>query len=597
MIVSNIVNVTKSHAANLVLEGVTFEIQDDARIGLVGPNGAGKSTLLRIIAGVDVSDTGHVARRRGLRVGYVPQEVRFAPDGQNPMPLVDSRGVGAIAPEPRSDEPALGTPHDAPRVDARRGEGVTVLEAAMQARGYLVEVEAELKRLEERMASPEVYEQPDALAAVIDEHEQATRRLDEMGGLNFDGRVRSHLKAVGFTDDDLALPTDALSGGQRKLLYLARVLATEPELLLLDEPDNHLDLAAKEMLERLIVNYPGAVVVISHDRHMLDVVVDDIAEIEMVRQHPGRPQLTLFHGTYSEYAADKRLSLLRQQASFELQQREIRRLEHAARRLMGWAGGQNEKFVRRARNIERRLERIEKVERPILEPAKIGLDLKGERGGFKVLEFVGVGKWFGDNEVLRGVDLLITHGERVALVGPNGAGKSVLFKIALGRLEPSTGEARIGARIEPGYYAQEQETLDREKTPVDEIRKVAEVTEAQALSFLGTFLFDQAKSTRQVKFLSGGEKARLQMAKLMIQGGNLLLLDEPTNNLDIQSAEVLEESVENYRGTVFIISHDRYFLDRVATRTVELRDGRLFEKRPPPITQSRPPQKSTILRR
>jgi ATP-binding cassette subfamily F protein 3 len=533
MIICNVVSVTKSHGANLVLEGVTLEIQDDARIGLVGPNGAGKSTLLRIIAGSDSPDSGNVARRRGLRVGYVPQEVSFG----DPAP--------------------------------------TVLAAAMEARGYLDATEAELKQLEARMADPAVFQDAEALAQVVDEHERATARLDDMGGLNLEGRVRSQLRAVGFGDEDFSLPTDALSGGQKKLLYLARVLATEPELLLLDEPDNHLDLLAKENQERLIVNYPGAVVVISHDRHLLDVVVDDIAEIEMIGQHPGRPQLAVFHGTYSEYAADKRLVLLRQQAAFEIQRREITRLEHAARRLMGWSGGQNEKFVRRARNIEKRIERMEKVERPIIEPTRIGLELKAERGGFKVLELSGVRKSFDENHVLRGVDLLITHGERVALMGPNGAGKSVLFRIVLGREAPTAGEVTVGARIDPGYYSQEQETLDPERTPVDEVRGVAQVTEEQALSFLGTFLFDQAKSTRKVRFLSGGEKARLQMAKLMIQGPNLLMLDEPTNNLDIQSAEVLEEAIESFKGTVFVISHDRYFLDRVATRHVYLDGGRL----------------------
>jgi ATP-binding cassette subfamily F protein 3 len=543
MIICNVVNVTKSHGANPVLEGVTLEIQEDARIGLVGPNGAGKSTLLRIVAGEDAPDTGSVARRRGLRVGYVPQEVDF---GQPPP---------------------------------------SVVEAAREARSYLAEIESELGRLEMEMARPEVYRDPDILARVVDEHERATARHDRLGGLNFEGRVLSELRSVGFTDEDFALPTDALSGGQKKLLYLARVLATEPELLLLDEPDNHLDIVAKENLERLIVNYPGAVVVISHDRHLLDVVVDDIAEIEMIGQHPGRPQLTVFHGTYSEYAADKRLALLRQQAAFELQRREITRLEHAARRLMSWSGGENEKFVRRARNIEKRIERMEKVERPILEPARIGLELKAERGGFKVLELAGVHKSFDQNHVLRGIDLLITHGERVALMGPNGAGKSVLFRIVLGREAPTAGEVTIGARIAPGYYSQEQETLDDERTPVDEVRGVAQVTEEQALSFLGMFLFDQAKSTRKVRFLSGGEKARLQMAKLMIQGPNLLVLDEPTNNLDIQSAEVLEDAIDGFKGTVFVISHDRYFLDRIATRYVHLDGGRLHGDQMPRAEQ------------
>jgi ATP-binding cassette subfamily F protein 3 len=540
MIICNVVDVTKHHAGSLVLGGVSLEIQNDSRIGLVGPNGAGKSTLLRIIAGVDSTDEGQLAYRRGLRIGYLPQEIRFEDDEQS------------------------------------------VLEVAREARSYLSDIEEHLTWLEREMARSEVYGDPDALARRVDEHEQTLKRLDEMGGLNVEGRVLSSLSSLGFEEHDLDLPVGALSGGQKKLLWLARVLSTEPELLLLDEPDNHLDLGGKQMLERLVVDYPGAVVVVSHDRHLLDVVVEEIAELEVAGRHPGREQLTVFQGTYSEYATDKRLALLRQQQNFELQQREIKRLEHAVRRLMSWAGGQNEKFVRRAKSIEKRIERIDRVERPILEPKRIGLELRADRGGFKVLELRQIAKAFDGNRVLEDVNLLITHGERVALLGPNGAGKSVLFKIVLGREQPGQGDVRIGARIQPGYYAQEQETLDPQKTPVEEIRTVVEYTEGQAYSFLGSFLFDMNKSARKVSTLSGGEKARLQMAKLMLAKGNLLLLDEPTNNLDIQSCEVLEEAIDDYDGTVFVISHDRYFLDRVATRFVELRGGRLVELKKAP---------------
>lgn len=535
MIICNVLQITKHHGANLVLEDVSLEIKQDSTIGLIGPNGAGKSTLLRIIAGLDSADEGLVTRRRNLNIGYLPQEPQLPGD-------------------------------------------VTVLDEAMKARDYYAPFYRKIDELEGRMGQPEVYEDAEALQQAIDDHEALLRALEDAGGLNVDGRVLEKLQAVGFTEDDYRLPASALSGGQKKLLYLARLMATEPDLLLLDEPDNHLDIEGKRMLERLVTQYPGAVVVISHDRHMLDVMVESIAELEVQGQHPGRSQLTLFAGTYSEYAAEKRQALLQQQASYELQAREITRLQKAVRRLMDWSQYvDHSKFVRRAQNIERRIERMEKVERPILEPKRIGLEFGAERGGFKVLEPKGVKKSFGDAEVLSGVDMLVTHGERVALTGPNGAGKSLLLKMVTGAERPTAGEVLVGARISIGYYAQEQETLDPELTPVEEARRVRDMHESDAYAFLGSFLFDFRKARRPVRTLSGGEKARLQMAKLMLMEGNLLLLDEPTNNLDIPSCEALEDAIERYDGTVLVISHDRYFLERVVTRMVEVREKKVVE--------------------
>jgi ATP-binding cassette subfamily F protein 3 len=533
--ICNVQHLTKYHAANRVLDNVSLEINTDSRIGLIGPNGAGKSTLLRIIAGLDESDGGQVTRKRGLNTGFLPQEPQL-PDGS------------------------------------------TVLDEALKASDYYRSMEQEMRDLESRMGDPAVYEDPDALQNVIDEHELALKALEDAGGLNVDGRVLEHLQAVGFSEDDYLLPASSLSGGQKKLLFLARILATMPDLLLLDEPDNHLDTDGKQMLERLVATYPGAVVLISHDRHMLDVTADLIAELEVFGQHPGRSQLSLFPGTYSEYANEKRLALMQQQANYELQTREISRLKSAIRRMMDWNQYVNHsKFVRRAQNMERRIERMDKIEKPILNPKRIGLEFGAERGGFKVLEIKNLQKAFGDQVILSGADLLVTHSERVALTGRNGTGKSVLFKIVTG-VEPATaGEIKVGARISIGYYSQEQETLDMDLTPVDEVRKVKDMHESQAYAFLGSFLFDFHKARRKVGTLSGGEKARLQMAKLMLMEGNLLLLDEPTNNLDIPSCEALEDAIDQYDGTVLVISHDRYFLERVVTRTVELRDRRLID--------------------
>lgn len=533
MIICNARSIVKYHAANRVLDGVSVEIQHDSRIGLIGPNGAGKSTLMRILAGLDAPDEGQITLPRGLRTGYLPQEPEVGPDN-------------------------------------------TVLDEALRAREFLSDIESRIESLERRMAEPEVYGDPDLLQQVIDEHALALQQHEEAGGLNLDGRVLSSLQALGFSEDDYLQPAGGLSGGQKKLLHLARLAATQPGLLLLDEPDNHLDLERKRALESFIAGYPGAVVVISHDRYLLDVAAESIAELEVAGQHPGRGQMTQFGGNYSEYAAEKRLTLLRQQADYELQQRELQRLEQSYRRLMQWnQQADNPKFVRRARNIQRRIERMDTVERPVLEARRMALELGAERGGFKVVELSGVTKSFGSNAVLKGVDMLVTHGERVALSGANGAGKSLLLKVIIGQETPGTGEVKIGARIRPGYYAQEQETLNPQNTLVEEVRLSKDMHESEAYAFLGTFLFDFHKARRTVSTLSGGEKARLQMAKLMLTEPNLLLLDEPTNNLDIPSCEALEDAIAKYAGTMIVISHDRYFLERVTTRVVELRDGKI----------------------
>jgi ATP-binding cassette subfamily F protein 3 len=401
-----------------------------------------------------------------------------------------------------------------------------------------------------------------------------------LGGPAYEGRVRSQLKALGFSDADLSLPVDVLSGGQKKLLGLAKLLVLKPDVLLLDEPDNHLDLAGKSFLERTIGQYEGAVIIVSHDRYLLDLVVDEIAELE-----DGR--LTLFPGDYSEYAFEKQMRLLRQQQMFQAQQKEITRLEQSAKRLLTWGHVyDNNKFIRRGQNILKRLERMDKIDKPMLDRRRMDLTLSGWRGSNKVLEIIDLDKHFpagsdtvdGDeNVVLAGLDLLIWRGERVGLVGPNGSGKSVLFRLILGEEAPSGGEIRIGPSSEIGYYAQEHETLDYERTLIETVRYAARFSESNAVSFLGKFLFNYEQARAPVSDLSGGERSRLQMALLMLTNANFLLLDEPTNNLDIQSAEVLEDALAEFDGTILVISHDRYFLDRVVDRIVEIEDGALVE--------------------
>ncbi len=535
MLAAHLDNVTVTYVHDPIFKDLSWEIHEDRVVGLVGPNGCGKSTLLRLIAGELESESGFLNRASGLTTGLLHQEPRLHP-------------------------------------------GSTVWQEALAASSALADVEKGLKQVELRLARPEVYSDADRLARALAEQESLLEKFVQLGGPGYEGHVRNILFSLGFKEGDLQLPVEALSGGQKKLAGLARLLIRQPDLLLLDEPDNHLDLEGKSFLERFIRSYKGAVIIVSHDRYLLDLVVDEIAELE-----DGR--LTRYPGNYSEYAFEKQAALQRQQQLYQAQQKEITRLEQSARRLMMWGQVyENEKFSQRGKSMLKRIEKIERIERPVLERKRMGLSLEGWRGSDKVLEISGLHKSFpapdedpdaGENTLLAGVDMLIRRGERTGLVGPNGSGKSVLLRLVLGELAPDSGEIYIGPSVVTGYYAQQHETLDPERSLIDTVAYAAEWPESRAVAFLGRFLFGYEQARGPIKNLSGGERSRLQMALLMLSGANFLLLDEPTNNFDIPSAEVLEAALEDFEGTVLAISHDRYFLDRVADRILELKDGRI----------------------
>ncbi len=535
MIIVNLDSITHSYGTQTVLEGVGWEIQAGQKIGLVGPNGAGKSTLLRIIAGELQPDSGFVYRHKEIRVGYLAQE-----------PVLGSRQ--------------------------------SVWQDVLNASEDLVRVERELRRLEAKMADPQVYDDESSLGRVLAAHARAQAEFEQLEGYRYESRAREALHTLGLTEADLDLPVSALSGGQKKLVGLAKLLAVGCDLLLLDEPDNHLDLEGKACLERFIVGFPGTVVIVSHDRYLLDETVALIAEVEDLG-------LTTYLGNYSAYAVEKQLRLLRQQRLYEAQQKEIARVEAAIARFEHWASIViNERHARQARSRRKMLERMERVEEPILERRRMGLELNGWRGSQKVLEVVDLDKVYpdgvgagGGNIVLAGLNLLIWHGERVGMIGPNGVGKSVLLRCILGHEEVSGGKVRIGPSVRVGYYAQEHETLNPYQTLIEEIRSTRAMYEQQAVSVLGRFLFSYEMARKRIRELSGGERSRLQLAKVMLSDANFLLLDEPTNNLDLPSCEVLESALDDFVGTVLVISHDRYFLDRVVDRIVELEDGVLTE--------------------
>ncbi|MCC6188693.1 MAG: ABC-F family ATP-binding cassette domain-containing protein [Anaerolineales bacterium] len=529
MIAVSFANVSLVLGARPIFRDLYWEIQRDQRVGLIGPNGAGKSSLLKLITGEYTPEPGgQVVKTRGLNVGYLAQE---------------------------------------PDLDLRQ----TALEAALAGNARVAELEAELDQVEQRLGDRAVYGDERALTRTLERQERLLDEYKALGGAGYAERVAAALRGLGLSEADSARPIGALSGGQKKLVGLARLLLARPDVLLLDEPDNHLDLAGKAFLEQLINTYSGAVVIISHDRYLLDAVVTHIAEIE-----DGR--LTTFAGVYSTYVAEKEERLARLDELYRVQQRKISRIEAAIKRYAVWAKVyDNEKFAKRAQSIQKQLDKVDRIERPVLERRRMELALRGWRGSSKVLEMTGVEKRFGAEAPLRGVDLLLRHGDRVGLIGANGAGKSVLLRIIRGATAPDAGQVKLGPSVQLGYYAQEHETLAPEQTPLQAARRAAAISEDGAVAFLKRYLFSYQQVAQRIGALSGGERSRLQMALLVLSGANFLLLDEPTNNLDIASAEVLEDSLADFEGTVLVISHDRYFLDRTVNRIVELEAGRLTE--------------------
>ncbi|GAB4522466.1 MAG: ABC-F family ATP-binding cassette domain-containing protein [Anaerolineae bacterium] len=531
MHIIHIHHLTLNHAGREIFNDLTWAIGDRDKVGFVGPNGAGKSSLFKALVGLIPPEAGSIVRQNGITLGYLPQEVMLPP-------------------------------------------GETLIETALVPPPRIAEIEATMTALETALGDPDVYEDADRLQETLDALDTATRLYDQLGGAAYPNRLKSLLNAFGFTSADFDLPTATLSGGQRKLVALARLAVEQPDVLLLDEPDNHLDLSAKRSLEIFIRDYKGAVVIISHDRYLLDETVTQIVELE-------NGQLSVYPGNYSAYAHERELRRLRQEQQYLAQQKEIARIEEMIKRFEMLAKVfEDERANRQARSRRKMLERMEangEMIDKVYQQRTMQLQLEGGRGSTNALALKGVTMGFDDDLIFLDLDLLVRHGERVGLIGPNGAGKSVLFRLVLGQLTPLEGQVIIGPSTRVGYYAQEHQTLSEwaKRTPIDLVRDIKPMAEGAAVTQLLKFAFTYAQTRQPIGTFSGGERSRLQLLALMLQAPNLLLLDEPTNNLDIASTEVLEAALEEFEGAVLTISHDRYFLDRVVDRVVELRDGTL----------------------
>jgi ATP-binding cassette subfamily F protein 3 len=524
---------TLNYVGREIFRQLSAVIGDHDRIALVGPNGAGKSSILRLLMGIVKPDSGHIVIQNGVEIGYLTQDVTLP-------------------------------------------SGYTLYQAAMQLPPRLAQLEQQLSIIEAQFADPHVYNDPRQLGQVTEQHERVLQAYERANGTRHPAQVKKLLTALGFSEADYELPVEVLSGGQKKLIALIQLAVAAPQVLLLDEPDNHLDMRGKAHLERFIRDYGGTVLIVSHDRYLLDEVAEQVWEL-------AQGKLTVYHGNYTVYTTERELQRLRQQQQYVAQQKEIARIEAAIARFELWASIViDERHIKQARSRRRMLERMEErgeIIEQVREAKKMNLALAGWRGSSQVLELHKVAAAFDDELLFSDVNLVLRHGERVGLVGENGSGKSVLFRLIRGEIEPFAGIVRVGAGITVGYYSQEHQTLAAwlERSPLDLVLNYWIGGEGAAVSFLLKMLFQYDQVRQPIHALSGGERSRLQLAVLMLQKPNFLLLDEPTNNLDIASVEVLENALDEFEGTVLTISHDRYFLDRAVDRIIELREGALYQ--------------------
>jgi ATP-binding cassette subfamily F protein 3 len=511
--------VHKSFGAQDVLRGASLQVNPGEHVGLVGRNGAGKTTIFRLVTRDDTPDSGEVVRARGLKLGLLAQHVHFK-------------------------------------------AGSTVHESALAAFGRLQSIEHEMHELEHRMAEAGA-ELDDVLARYSDlQHE-----YEREGGFEYSARAETILQGLGFDKETWHMETEKLSGGQQNRLGLACLLLSEPDILLLDEPTNHLDVNAVEWLEEFLQTYPSGFVIISHDRYFLDRACRRIIEVENGRA-------TSYTGNYSDYLIEREEQRKIQQQAYDNQQRMIAKTEEFIRRNLA---GQKTKQAKSRRTMLQRLDRVEAVR---VNQSSGDFRMQDiERAGTHVMTVTEATIGYPDKTLATDISLILRRGECLGVIGPNGSGKTTFVRTILGKLPQLSGTVSWGAKVQIGYYAQQLEDLDERNEIIMELRRVApsSATTGELRSFLAKFLFVGEDVYKQVRDLSGGEKGRLALAKLIYSGVNVLVLDEPTNHLDIPSREALEEALEAYEGTIITISHDRYFLDRVATQILALDGAGLAE--------------------
>ncbi|MEN2768053.1 ABC-F family ATP-binding cassette domain-containing protein [Ornithinibacillus xuwenensis] len=515
MIIMQLNDISKSFGAEEILANIKLEIKDKDRIAIVGRNGAGKSTLLKIMAEEMSYDTGEVIKPKDLTIGYLSQHTGL---------------------------------------DSTK----TIWNEMLDVFQELLEQEKKLRTLEEQMANQ-------ASPKLLEEYDRLQQEFETNGGYSYESDIKAVLAGLSFLDFDDQTPINELSGGQKTRLALGKLLLKKPDLLILDEPTNHLDIETLSWLEKYLTNYPGAVVIVSHDRYFLDKTVTIVYEIS-------RHRTKKYHGTYSEFLQQKALNFEQEMKEFEKQQTEIKKLEDFIQRNIVRAS-----TTKRAQSRRKQLEKMDRVDRPLGDESSASITFEtSKRSGNDVLKIHDLSFGYADDEkpLFRNLSLHVTRGESIALVGPNGVGKTTLLKNILGSLHPTEGNIQLGTNVQIGYYDQEQANLSSNKTVLNELwDEYPSVNEKDIRTILGNFLFTGDDVLKSVQSLSGGEKARLALAKLRMQKANLLILDEPTNHLDIDSKEVLEAALIDFPGTIIFVSHDRYFINKIADKVVEMQQG------------------------
>ncbi|MBC1373559.1 ABC-F type ribosomal protection protein [Listeria booriae] len=514
-------NVTKRFTGDLILEKISLQVEEGERIGLIGRNGEGKSTILKIIARLEAVDDGIVSVKRSATVGLL-----------NQMPTMSGNAI--------------------------------VRDYLRTAFADVLALQAELTELEQRMTT-------DMSERLLAQYGEKQARFIDLGGYNLDTNMDKILHGLGISH--LAEKFwEQLSGGERTKVSLAKMLLEEPDLLLLDEPTNHLDLQAVDWLTQFLRAYKGTVLVVSHDRYFLDEVVQKIVELE-------NKELITYHTNFSGYLVEREERLLKEFRDYKDQQKKIKKMQQAIKRLRQWAmeaNPPNDALFRRAKNMEKALARIDVLKKPALEQKNMRLEFEeSKRSGEDVVIFDAVWKQFGDRVLFDGLDCHIRQKERVAIVGNNGAGKSTFLKMVLGEVAPDVGTVHVGPSVDIAYLSQHMDVGDENQTVLEAFRDKVAVVEGDARHMLATFLFYGEMVFRKVANLSGGERMRLSLAQFMNQPVNTLLLDEPTNHLDIASREVLEEALRNFEGTIITISHDRFFMNQICDRTLWLENGEI----------------------
>ena len=508
-------NISKSFGTDVIIKSCSFNIEDHEKAAIVGINGAGKSTLLKIITGIEPADTGLVTLAKDKTLGYLSQQQNLNSDN-------------------------------------------TIYDELLSVKQYILDMEAQLRSIENQMKSAD----DTALETLMKKYSDLNHEFELNNGYAYKSEITGVLKGLGFAEEDFTLNVNTLSGGQKTRVALGRLLLSKPDIILLDEPTNHLDMESISWLENYLLNYSGAVLIVAHDRYFLDKIVSKIIELD-------NGNATVFSGNYTDYASKKAILRNMQLKEYLNQQREIKHQEEVITKLKQF---NREKSIKRAESREKMLNKMEFVDKPEILNDKMDIKLEPNViSGNDVLTVDNLTKGFDGTVLFDNICFQIKRGERVALIGSNGTGKTTILKLINGIIPDDSGSIYLGAKVNIGYYDQEHHVLDPDKTIFDEIRDAyPDLNNTQIRNTLAAFLFTNEDVFKYIKDLSGGERGRVSLAKLMLSNANFLILDEPTNHLDITSKEILENALNSYTGTVLFVSHDRYFINSTATRIIEL---------------------------